>query len=127
MNTSKHTHRSSTWLAMFAIASGSLSATQAFAAHETDAVHSEKVSYADLNLATPAGAATLYNRIEIAARRVCGPDIGATRYFERKGCRKSAVAAAVTKVNSPMLTAVYHSKTGGPKLAALQSPRSRTE
>ena len=127
MNTSKHTHHSYTWLAMLAIASCSLGASQASVARDSNDVRSEKVSYADLNLSTPAGAAALYGRIEGAARNVCGPDNILGRHFEWKGCCKSAIAAAVTKVNSPMLTAILDSKNVGPKLVALQSPRSRRE
>lgn len=127
MNTSKHPHHSYTWLAMLALASSSFGANQASLARDLYDVRSEKVSYADLNLTTPAGAAALYGRIEGAARRVCGPDNILGRHFEWKACFKSAIAGAVNKVNSPMVTAVHESKTGGAKLAALQSPRSRTE
>ena len=124
---SKHTHHSYTWVATLAVASCSLVASQASMARDSDDVRTQKVSYADLNLSPPAGATALYGRIERAARNVCGPDNILGRHFEWKGCFNSAIAAAVTKVNSPMLTAILESKNGGPKLAALQSPRSRKE
>ena len=127
MNTLKHTHHSFTWFALLAITSGSLGASQAFAADAADDIRSEKVSYADLNLSTPAGAAALYNRIASSARRVCGSDDMPGRHFAWKGCCRSAIDAAVSTVNSPLLTALHEGKTGGPRYAALQSPRSRTE
>jgi UrcA family protein len=127
MNTSKQAHHAYTWLVTLAIAAGSFGASQACVARDSNDVRSEKVSYADLNLSTPAGAAALYGRIEGAARHVCGPDNILGRHFEWKGCCKSAIAAAVAKVNSPTLTAILESKNGGPKLASLQSPRSRKE
>ncbi len=125
MKTSTQPHHSNTWLAMLVIASCSLGAAQAAVPHDSYDVRSEKVSFADLNLSSPAGAAALYGRIEKAARNVCGPDNILGRHFEWQGCCKSAIAAAVGKVNSPLLTAVHESKNGGPRLASLQSPRSR--
>jgi UrcA family protein len=67
------------------------------------------VHYSDLNLATTAGATTLYNRIVGAARYVCGEEgypngIDMQNYWN--GCFKSAVNDAVTKVHSPLLTQV---------------------
>jgi UrcA family protein len=71
-----------------------------------------KVSYADLDLSTQAGATTLYTRIRGAARQVCG-DEGST-YTDHaiwRGCFKRAVGDAVTKVNSPRLTALHQGKS----------------
>jgi UrcA family protein len=130
MNTSNHIYRSSTWLAALAAISCSLGASQAFAANERDQVRSEKVSYADLNLSTPAGASTLYRRIQRAARSVCGADdrVGSILpHLQWRKCYESAVADAVAKVNSPMLTAVHDDKTSGRKGATLLSQRSRTQ
>jgi UrcA family protein len=75
-------------------------------------VRSVKVSYADLNLSTLAGATTLYRRIERAARTVCGPESSLReiqRYRDWKNCYESAVSNAVARVNSPLLTAVHGS------------------
>ena len=71
-----------------------------------------KVSYADLDLSTAAGAATLYSRIRGAARQVCGPE-GVLDYHMRgwKRCFNGAVSNAVAKVNSPRLTALHEGKS----------------
>jgi UrcA family protein len=67
------------------------------------------VSYGDLNLARADGAKVLLQRIQAAADRACGeaPDV---RLMSRRAfydaCRAHAVAAAVTDVGSPTLTAM---------------------
>jgi len=121
MNTLNHTHRSSTWLAALAAFSCTVGAGHAFAGYEFGEPRSEKVSFADLNLSTLEGATALYRRIEHAAHTVCYPDGSQVlgRYFEWKKCYQSAIADAVAKVNSPMLTAVHSSKTNGTKVASL--------
>jgi UrcA family protein len=67
------------------------------------------VHYSDLNLATTAGATTLYTRIVGAAQYVCGEEgyaygIDMQNYWN--ACFQSAVNDAVTKVHSPLLTKV---------------------
>ncbi len=68
-----------------------------------------KVSYGDLDLQSPAGAAALYRRISSAARRVC--DAGDSRDLRAqqaaRRCRETAVATAVATIDSPQL-AVLH-------------------
>jgi UrcA family protein len=72
------------------------------------------VKYADLDVSTPQGAATLYNRIRFASEAVCAPsdrsDLGST--FSWRKCVKQAIAGAVAKVNQPALSAVYAAKYG---------------
>ena len=72
------------------------------------------VKYADLNVATTAGATVLYQRIRGAADRVCG--VANTRDLARLGhaevCAEHAVADAVAAVNAPALTRVYEVQTG---------------
>ena len=122
MNTLNHAHHSSTWVAALAAFSCAVGAGQAFAGNESDAVRSEKVSFADLNLSAVEGATALYRRIAQAAGKVCGPDYSSYplgRYLAWKQCYKSAIADAVAKVNSPMLTAVHNSKTNGTKVASV--------
>jgi UrcA family protein len=68
-----------------------------------------RVSYADLDVTTQAGATTLYARIRGAAEAVCRPLEG-KRLSERaqwKACYEHAVAEAVQTVNRPALTALY--------------------
>ena len=67
-----------------------------------------RVSYADLRLEREADARTLLRRITVGATRVCGgPDISLARKRALLACRDEAVAGAVRKVGSPMLTAVH--------------------
>jgi UrcA family protein len=72
---------------------------------------SVKVSYADLDLSTQAGATTLFNRIRSAARTVCGHDDWSYSRWTFKRCFDQAVGNAVAKVNSPQLTALYQGKS----------------
>jgi UrcA family protein len=86
-----------------------LVASSAFA---DDQVRSETVKFQDLNVGTPAGAETLYFRIHSAARRVCSRPGDVWEMALASSCIKDAEARAVQKVNLPMLTAYYETKTG---------------
>ena len=91
-----------------------LLATRAFSAEPV----SVTVKYSDLDLSTPSGAHTLYTRISGAARTVCGYE--GTDFIDQaiwKGCYRGAIADAVAKVNSPMLTAVHSGRPVGPTVA----------
>jgi UrcA family protein len=67
------------------------------------------VRFADLDVSHPQGAAMLYARIRAAAMDVCSPfdgaGLGAT--LHRDACVNKAIVGAVTRVNSPALSAVY--------------------
>jgi UrcA family protein len=76
-----------------------------------ETVRSVKVSYADLDLNTQAGAATLYGRIRAAAKQVCGPDEWAYGHSTFKRCFNQALGNAVAKVNNPQLTALHQGKS----------------
>jgi UrcA family protein len=80
------------------------------------------VQYADLAVDSEQGASQLLRRIEWAAQRVCARlDHGtlASR-ANAKACRQTVAAAAVQKVNHPMLQAVYDSARGArPAVASL--------
>lgn len=71
------------------------------------------VGYSDLDLSRDSGVATLYSRINSAAREVCEPlDAVLSRLLrERFDCRQEAIAKAVADVNSPALTSYYLAKT----------------
>jgi UrcA family protein len=83
--------------------------TVSFAAPPSDEAPSVTVRYDDLNLATAAGANTLYHRISSAARAVCRDeytrDLGILAAIER--CRANAIAKAVREVNNPQLALVH--------------------
>jgi UrcA family protein len=74
-----------------------------------------KVSYGDLALDRAAGAAELYRRIDVAARRVCGGNVtwsyGVFAVRAAEECRKIAVANAVQHVNNARLTALHNDKS----------------
>lgn len=66
---------------------------------------SRHVSYADLNLNTEAGMATLQSRIERAAREVCGRKIyrrtdGLAQSRRNAQCQEEAIAAALSQIRS---------------------------
>jgi len=109
MNASKLIHR--TFLVSLALGPallGGATLATASAPDATPAAPSLAIRYADVNLATIAGATTLYHRIEGAARFVCGEEGRSLRDRHAwKVCYQSAVGEAVAKVNSPTLDAVY--------------------
>ena len=79
-----------------------------------------RVDYSDLNLSTINGAATLYQRIEGAARFVCGEPgrhLDEQRYW--KSCYGDAVNRAVSEVNNPLLTSLYRKQYGGAPVTAM--------
>jgi UrcA family protein len=75
-----------------------------------EAVHSETVKFADLNLSSSAGVEALYGRIHAAAWRVCRQPAGEQAASTR--CVRKAESEAIGKVNVPLLTAFYQTKTG---------------
>ena len=88
-------------------------------AHADDSrAPSAVVSYADLNLSTPAGKSRLYVRVQDAAHRVCsnlmpGTDIlrGVQKQRQYSQCLTQSLSRAVTKINSPAFTAYVASRT----------------
>jgi UrcA family protein len=72
---------------------------------------SVRVSYADLDITTTAGATALHRRIKSAAKEVCGYE--GTSLVEMdlwQRCVQGAVDDAVASVNSPLLAAVHSGK-----------------
>ena len=83
-------------------------ASSAFAA-SPDAPVSIKVSIADLNMASEAGARTALRRLQYAADEACGGDIADQTLGEQmqfRTCAKQALQRAVEAINQPALTAV---------------------
>ena len=76
------------------------------------------VSFHDLDLSKPADAARLYARIRQAAARVCP-----SRWEDlpQRGCYDEAVAAAVARINKPLLSARHQQHAHGPANAAAAS------
>ena len=99
---------------------GTLGVAQAAAPSDaivmSDAVPSVVVRYGDLNLATEAGARTLYRRLSFAAQEVCPVQDSRSLalWSENRTCRADAIARAVHEVNSTQLAALHaeHSNRG---------------
>jgi UrcA family protein len=72
-------------------------------------IATKRVRVADLDLATAAGAETLYGRIKLAARRVCRHE---TVMRVEYACRARAIENAVRDVGSPLLVSIHRSATG---------------
>ena len=75
-------------------------------------LRTETVKFQDLNVGSPAGAEALYRRIHSAAKRVCASPPGWPEQVSAAICAKDAEARAIAKVNVPLLTAYYRTKTG---------------
>ena len=72
-------------------------------------VQARTVHYADLNLNTEAGVATLYDRIRHAAEQAC-PDVGSRELAQAaaaKACVDRAIARSVKSVNNPKLPSEF--------------------
>ena len=109
VSTRKSTHRFRA-LALFAI--GLLGTATVWA--DPPATRSVEVSFRDLDLSTPSGAAKLYRRIQAAARSVCQYEPTSPREpIIWQYCVRPTVDAAVAKVDNPLPTALHsgHSST----------------
>jgi UrcA family protein len=83
------------------------------------ATRSVEVSFRDLDLNTPSGAAKLYRRIQAAARNACQYEPTSPRaQIIWQYCVLPTVDAAVANVNSPLLTEL-HSGHSSPAVTAL--------
>jgi len=83
------------------------------------AMPSIEVSFRDLDLGTPSGAARLYRRIQAAARSVCQYEPTSPREHSIwQYCVRPTVDAAVAKVNNPLLTKL-HSGHSSPVVTAM--------
>jgi len=87
------------------------------------------VKYGDLDLATRAGAETLYQRIVLASHAVCPSyDIAdLARYPRELQCRRETVARTVAAVDSPTLAAVHaeHTRQALTPVVAWSQPAAR--
>jgi len=110
--------------ALLAILLGPLSAcADVYAAPAGYDVATRTIKYGDLDLARSAGAATLYSRIQNAARAVCEPATSSRAWESIRlthRCVEQSIARAVADVNSPALTSYYVSKTKRPITLARQ-------
>lgn len=68
------------------------------------------ISFGDLNVHSQAGAGILLNRMQMAARIVCGPepmflDLNGRHLYD--ACRKNALESAVASVGAPEVVEIY--------------------
>ncbi len=110
-------HKNATWT----VVAAALIATFAAGAQAQDVVQIH-VKFADLDVNHPAGAAVLYQRIRVAAGKVCAmPDSRELdRAAQAKACMAKATADAVAAVNAPALTGLYQAKVGDTHLASIR-------
>jgi UrcA family protein len=107
----------------FAVSFVSLACANAYA----DLPNSSTVHYTDLDLSRPHDVAKLYNRIALAADRVCGPrSLTGSHYkiADYESCYADAIAQAVAHVDQTSVTSYYRQRwpedTGSPKIASTQ-------
>jgi len=83
------------------------------AAETTDSPPRISVTYQDTAFATQEGAANVYRKLKMAARKVCGLTPGNALNLDQrtkaKECVDGALADAVQRINRPMLTSVHES------------------
>jgi UrcA family protein len=77
------------------------------AAEAREQVLSETVIYSDLDLTTANGAAALYSRLKLAARRVCR---NSETRDQVSACMRTAIDVAVKDVNRPSVTALHEGR-----------------
>ena len=101
-------------VAAFALLGSSFFVDAAVAAAPSGEPPQQTVRFADLNLEQAAAVATLYQRVNSAARTVCesmdGPGVAAYERF--RSCVAQSTARAVEKVGNPALTAYYNARSG---------------
>jgi UrcA family protein len=97
---------------MLAAAPLAMVANGAQAGESAGTVRQKTVSFRDLNVSNPEGAAVLYKRIKSAASEVCGTWDSFSQRPAVMACIDEAVSRAVAQVNRPMLTSLHQAKTG---------------
>jgi UrcA family protein len=83
------------------------------AAYADEAPKSLTVQFADLDLSKDVGAATLFNRIRGAAKRVCSAHSNGATLLEKQqyaACVEFALSNAVARVDRPELTGYVTSR-----------------
>ena len=110
----KDTRTNALWIVWVMLASAPIAmvANRAQADESAGTVRQKTVSFRDLNVSNPEGAAVLYKRIKSAASEVCGTWDSLTQRPAVMTCIDEAVSRAVAQVNRPMLTSLHQAKTG---------------
>jgi UrcA family protein len=117
--------RRSSAAALGSVIVASLAALPAAAAVNDNPL-STKVTFGDLDISHPPGAAVLYSRIRSAAAKVCTP-FGATGIATKAlvdECIRQAISGAVTTIDQPALSRISSAKNGRPLASHLISLRN---
>jgi UrcA family protein len=85
------------------------------------------VKFADLDVSSSHGAATLYGRIHSAAVNVCWRMVDSNDNYalSKDACIQKTIADAVMRIDQPALSAVFASKYGVSAPAVLASVETR--
>jgi len=123
--------KSSRWSALLLAAGllGALAVSPLARAGSELGVPSSVVRFHDLNLNSVQGVRTLYGRIRRAAGEVCAPYEATDSLIPSaawRSCFEQAVAGAVRRVDSPLLTA-YHARVDGQLIASARQGSSARE
>jgi UrcA family protein len=98
------------------VLAASILSLSSFAAHATTPAGAAavEIKYSDLDLNRKAGVATLYQRIQGAARQVCEVHAGRriTELRAHAACLDNAVLTAVARINRPMLSEYVAAQMG---------------
>lgn len=73
------------------------------------------VSYAGLDLSSPAGAEAMLGRMRLATRKICGDAPHPSQLsagLRHKACRTSVMTGAVATLGHPTVTAAYGGRRG---------------
>ena len=110
----KDTRTNALWIVWVMLASAPIAmvANRAQADESAGTLRHKTVSFRDLNVSNPEGAAVLYKRIKSAASEVCGTWDSLSQRPAVMTCIDEAVSRAVAQVNRPMLTSLHQAKTG---------------
>jgi UrcA family protein len=110
----KDTRTNARWIVWVMLASAPIAmvANGAQAGESAGTLLHKTVSFRDLNVSNPEGAAVLYKRIKSAASEVCGNWDSLSQRPAVTTCIDEAVSRAVAQVNTPMLTSLHQAKTG---------------
>jgi UrcA family protein len=115
-NPTRSTENAMNRFTLMMVAAALAAATQLAQADSTATAPAKMlIHYSDLDLSRPAGAMSLYRRLQSAAETVCTPlngeDVNHKLMFRH--CVADAISRAVTEVDQPALGAYYRAKVEG--------------
>jgi UrcA family protein len=103
---------------LLACALGACASQARIDASATDGIPQRRVSYADLDLESRAGARVLLRRLKVAADQVCElpNQRDLAQHLRWRECYAHALAEAVRQVNRSQLTTLYRASVPTPML-----------